>query len=101
MGADSLLFGVEKAKINWGTFFRDTMRGGSATSQFENYSGRGPSVVVQNANGEKRVLEVTKNSKDAQDSRDRKRLQDSQHRRLVSTLQRSGFVRLGLTLITA
>lgn len=65
--ADALRFAVEKAKINWGTLFRDTLRGGSASSQFENYSGRGPSVVVQNANGEKRVLEVTKKLKDAQD----------------------------------
>ena len=67
--AGTLRFGVEKAKINWGTFFQDMMRSGrgAASSQFENYSGRGPSVVVQNANGEKRVLEVTKKLKDAQD----------------------------------
>jgi hypothetical protein len=40
---------------------------GSASSQFQNYSGRRPSVVVQNANGEKRVLEVTKTVKEARD----------------------------------
>jgi hypothetical protein len=67
VGADTLRFGVEKAKINWGTLFRDTMRGGSASNQFEDYSGRGPSVVVQNGHGEKRVLEVTKKLKDAQE----------------------------------
>ena len=33
--------------------------------QFEDYSGRGPSVVVQNASGEKRVLEGAKNMKEA------------------------------------
>ncbi len=40
---------------------------GAAGSQFESYSGRGPSVVVQNANGEKRVLEVTKTVKEARE----------------------------------
>ena len=35
--------------------------------QFQNYSGRGPSVAVQSANGEKRVLEVAKTVKDARD----------------------------------
>jgi hypothetical protein len=39
----------------------------SASSQFQSYSGRGPSVVVQNANGEKRTVEVTKSVKDARD----------------------------------
>lgn len=53
VGADTLRFAVEMAKIDWGTLFRDVMRGGSASSQFEDYSGRGPSVVAQNANGEK------------------------------------------------
>ena len=67
MDAGTLRFEVEKAKINWGTFFQDMMRSGrgAASSQFENYSSRGPSVVVQNANGEKRVLEVTKTVKEA------------------------------------
>jgi len=67
--ADSLRFGVEKAKINWGTFFQDMMRSGrgAASSQFENYSGRGPSVVAHNAKGEKRVIQVTRKLKDAQD----------------------------------
>jgi hypothetical protein len=69
MAGDTLRFVVEKAKINWGTFFQDMMRSGrgAASSQFEDYSGRGPSVVVQNAKGEKRVIEVTKRLKDAQD----------------------------------
>ena len=63
-----LQFGVEKAKINWGTYLQDMMRTrGSASSQFKDYSGRGPSVVVRNASGEKRVLEVTKTVKQARD----------------------------------
>src|ERR1035438_3653308 len=43
VGADTLRFGVEKAKINWGSFFQDMMRSGrgAASSQFENYSGQG------------------------------------------------------------
>ncbi len=40
---------------------------GAASSQFENYSGKGPSVVAHTANGEKRIIEVTKKLKDAQD----------------------------------
>jgi hypothetical protein len=60
----TLGFGVERAKINWGTFFQDMIRPReSASTQFQNYSGRGPSVVVQNATGEKRVLEVVKTMK--------------------------------------
>jgi hypothetical protein len=63
-----LQFGVEKAKINWGTYLQDMFRSrGSASSQFQSYSGRGPSVVVQNARGEKRVIEVTKSVKEARD----------------------------------
>jgi hypothetical protein len=61
-----LQFGVEKSKINWGTYLQDAIRTrGSAGSQFQDYSGRGPSVVVQNAFGEKRVLEAAKNMKEA------------------------------------
>ncbi len=68
MNADTLRFEVEKAKINWGTFFRDMMRSGfGAAGSHENYSGRGPSVVVRNADGEKRTLEVTKTVKEARD----------------------------------
>jgi hypothetical protein len=64
----TLRFGVEKARINWGTFLQDMMRSrGSASSQFKNYSGRGPTVVAQNANGETRVLEGTKTVKEARD----------------------------------
>ncbi len=61
-----LRFGVEKSKIKWGTYFQNAVRTrGSTSSQFEDYSGRGPSVVVQNAFGEKRVLEAAKNMKEA------------------------------------
>ena len=65
MEAGTLRIQVEKAKVNWGTYFQDMFRpkfGGG----FQNYSGRGPSVVAHNFNGEKRVLEVTKTVKDAQ-----------------------------------
>jgi hypothetical protein len=62
----SLRFGVEKSKINWGTYFQNAVRTrGSANSQFEDYSGRGPSVVVRNTSGEKRILEAAKNMKEA------------------------------------
>jgi len=64
-GRGPLKFGVEKAKIKWGAYFRDAMRSGSASGQFEGYSGRGPSVVVENAQGERRILEVTSNVKEA------------------------------------
>jgi hypothetical protein len=61
-----LQIGVEKSKVKWGTYFQDAIRTrGSASSQFEDYSGSGPSVVVQNAFGEKRVLETAKNMKEA------------------------------------
>jgi hypothetical protein len=61
-----LQFDVEKSKINWGTYFKDTMRTrGAASSQFEDYSGSGPRVVVRNAYGEKKVLEVAKNAREA------------------------------------
>jgi hypothetical protein len=69
VGASQLRIGVEKAKINWGTFFQDMMRSGrgAASSQFESYSGRGPSVVVQNAQGEKWILAVTKTVHEARE----------------------------------
>ena len=70
--ATTLQFGVEKAKVNWGAFIRN-MGVGKATSattmnsRYHPTSGPGPSVVVHNANGEKRVLEVTKTIKEARD----------------------------------
>lgn len=67
MEAGTLRFGVEKAKLNWGAYFRDQVRGSSPAvgMTFENYSGKGPSVVIQNAKGEKRVIEVAKTVKEA------------------------------------
>jgi hypothetical protein len=65
MEAGALRIEVEKAKVNWGTYLQDMFRprfGGG----FQNYSGRGPSVVAHNFNGEKRVLELTKTVEDAQ-----------------------------------
>jgi hypothetical protein len=59
---------VEKAKISWGIFLQNMMRSrGSASSQFGNYSGRGPSVVARNAHGDTRVIEVAKTLKQARD----------------------------------
>jgi hypothetical protein len=61
----TLRFEVGQAKkISWGSYFRDLMRprfGGG----FENYSGRGPSVIVQNACGQKLVVAVCKTLKEA------------------------------------
>ena len=70
--ACTLQFGVEKAKINWAAFIRNmglgrTMSATTMKSRYELTSGLGPSVVVHNANGEKRVLEVTKTVKEARD----------------------------------
>jgi hypothetical protein len=68
MESAPLEFEIEKAKIKWGTYLQDAIRSrGSASSQFQSYSGRGPSVVVHNAHGKKRVIEVTKSVKDARD----------------------------------
>jgi hypothetical protein len=64
--AGNLRFAVTKAKVNWAMFFQDMIRGGTAgNSCFDNYSGRGPSEGAQNALGDKRVLVLTKNLKDA------------------------------------
>ena len=66
MDPGQLRFEVTKAKISWGTYFRDQMRpkfGGG----FEDYSGPGPSVVAENAEGEKRVVAVTKKLQEAKD----------------------------------
>lgn len=66
--ASTLQFGVEKAKVNWGAFIRNMGVGKATTnSRCDPTSGPGPSVVVHNANGEKRVLEVTKTVKEARD----------------------------------
>jgi len=66
MDAGTLRFEAAKGKVAWGTYFQDLMRpkfGGGFTS----YSGRGPSVVVENARGDTRVLELTKTMKEARD----------------------------------
>ncbi len=66
MDPGQLRFEVTKSKISWGTYFRDQMRpkfGGG----FEDYSSRGPSVVAENAAGEKRVVAVTKKLQEAKD----------------------------------
>jgi hypothetical protein len=61
----TLQFHVTKSKINWRTYFMDTMRpkfGGG----FEDYSGKGPSVVAENSKGETRVLAVCTKPKEAE-----------------------------------
>jgi hypothetical protein len=64
----SLRFGIEKPKIKWGTYLQDAIRSrGSASSQFQDYSGRGPSVVVHNQRGESRIIAVTKSVRAARD----------------------------------
>jgi hypothetical protein len=71
--AGTLQFGVEKAKVNWRAFIHNvglgrTMSTTTMTSRYESTStSPGPSVVVHNANGEMRVLEVTKTVKEAKD----------------------------------
>jgi hypothetical protein len=72
MDAGELRFEVTKSKINWGTYFQDLMKpkfGGAASDStgFESYSGRGPSVVVYNSAGQKRVILVTRKMQEAKD----------------------------------
>jgi hypothetical protein len=67
-----LRFEVVKSKISSGAYFRDQMKprfGGvaSRTTGFEDYSGRGPSVVAENAAGETRVVAVTQKLQEAKD----------------------------------
>ena len=53
MDPGELRFEVTKSKISWGAYFRDLMKprfgGGVPAATFEDYSGRGPSVVAENA----------------------------------------------------
>jgi len=70
--ADTLQFGIEKAKVKWGAFIHNmglgrTMSANTMNGRYDPTSGPGPTVVVQNANGEKRVLAVTKTVKEARD----------------------------------
>lgn len=73
MEASTLQFGVEKPKVNWRAFVHNmglgrTMSESTMTSRYESTStSPGSSVVVRNANGEKRVLEVTKTVEEARD----------------------------------
>lgn len=62
----SAQFGVEKAKVKWGAFIHNMGLGRTISATTMN-SGPGPTVVVHNANGEKRVLEVAKTAKEARD----------------------------------
>ncbi len=66
MNSGQLEFQIAKPKIKWGTYFQDLFRpkfGGG----FESYSGKEPSVVAQNALGEKRVIAVFKNLQEAEE----------------------------------
>jgi len=64
--AGTLRFGVEKSKINWSTYFVDMFRPKTGGG-FKDYSGRGPSVVAHNSNGDTVVLEVAKSLKEARE----------------------------------
>ena len=67
MEEGTLRFEVEKTKFNLVALLRDGWLGKtSINGRYENPV-KGPSVVVQNRNGEKRVLEVTKTVKEARD----------------------------------
>jgi hypothetical protein len=67
MEAGTLRFEVEKTKFSFGALLRDGWLGKTSTSgRYENPV-TGPSVVVQNANGDNHVLEVAKNAKEARD----------------------------------
>ena len=66
MNSGQLEFHVAKPKIKWGTYFQDLFRpkfGGA----FQSYSGKEPSVVAQNASGEKRVIAVFTNIQEAEE----------------------------------
>jgi hypothetical protein len=71
MEQGQLRFEVAKSKISWGAYFRDQMKpmfgGGVPAATFEDYSARGPSVVAENAAGEKRVIAVAKKLQEAKD----------------------------------
>jgi hypothetical protein len=64
--AGTLRFGIEKATFKWGAFLQDTFLGKTSTTGRYQDPVKGPSVVVHNASGEKRVLEVAKTAKEAQ-----------------------------------
>jgi hypothetical protein len=64
--ADTLRFGVEKAKFKWGALLQDSLLGKTSISGQYQDPVKGPSVVVHNARGERRVLEVVKTAKEAQ-----------------------------------
>jgi hypothetical protein len=63
----TLRFDVERTRVSFGAILRDGFLGRTSTSgRYENPV-KGPSVVVQNVNGERRVLEVTKTMKQARE----------------------------------
>lgn len=60
-------FEVEKSKFSLGALLRDGWLGKTSISgRYENPV-KGPSIVVQNAHGDRRVLEVTHSVKEARD----------------------------------
>jgi hypothetical protein len=72
MEAGEFRFEVAKSKINWGTYLQDLLKpkfGGAASRSagFEDYAGKGPSVVAYNALGEQRIIVVTKKMQEAKD----------------------------------
>jgi hypothetical protein len=66
----ALRFELEKTKFSLMALFRDGWLGKtSINGRYENPV-RGPSVVVKNAQGERRILEVARSVKEAQDRAD-------------------------------
>jgi hypothetical protein len=63
--ADTLRFGVEKAKFKWGALLQDSLLGKTSINGQYQDPVKGPAVVVHNARGDKRILEVAKTPKEA------------------------------------
>jgi hypothetical protein len=66
--AGTLQLGVEEPKVKWGAFIPNiglgrTMSEITMNSRYDPTSTPGPTVVVHNANGEKRVLESNQDRK--------------------------------------
>jgi hypothetical protein len=70
VGADTLRFGVEKAKFKWGALLQDSLLGKTSINGRYQDPVKGPAVVVHNAKGETRVLEVVRTPKEARDRAD-------------------------------
>jgi hypothetical protein len=70
VGADTLRFGVEKAKFKWGALLQDSLLGKTSVSGRYQDPVQRAAVVVHNARGDKQVLETAKTAKGARDRAD-------------------------------